>query len=137
MRTKNIENLVNLYGTLLNHTTELNILSKTLENTKNNIEQIVGLNECHKQTRQIAKTILEEDLDELLLNPMFNLLNKDIKSTSIIFINLVTFYNEKIIEYYNSVDDKNLQIIISELNDFNENAQKTFKPLSDKLLLLK
>lgn len=136
-KLEKIEKLVNLHETLITHTSELTEITRTLENTKNNIEKIIKLNEFHKQTRELAKVILEGNLNDLSSNFIFKLLSKDLKPTSIKFVNLVTFYNEKLIEYYNSGDDKNLQMIIDELHDFDKTVQKSFKSLTEKLKLLK
>lgn len=133
-KTKKIKDLISLYDTLLEHTSNLCKVTLTVEETINNLDQINELNEFHKKTREFAKVLLAEDLSNLSSNFMFKtLLSKDITPMSIKFINLITFYNETIIECCNNSDTKKIEETIKDLHDFNKVAKGSFKVISIEL----
>lgn len=121
-----IKKLLEVYDILLNHLNELTILTKTIDLSKENIDRIIELNNFHVSTRKKAK-IFEEDLTDLSNNFMYKIMAKDISPTSIQFINLITEFNQNLIDYQN--DNVKLQETIDNISELNVIAQKQFKKL--------
>lgn len=122
-----IKDLAKFYETLINHTETLASLCINKEEVYKNIDKIKELNEFHKGTREIGKVLLSEDLSKLSSNILFKLMSKDMTATSIMFINLVTEYNEKLIVLAESNNLEEINKLINELQEFNIIVKKNFK----------
>lgn len=130
---KKIRDLVVLYDKLLNHLDTLSLYSKSIEDAKLNIVKIKELNQLHKKTRNFARELLQFDFSKLSPNFLMTFMFKEINSQSILFINLVTDYNERLVEYVEKEDDNKLNLLIRDIINFNEKAKKQFNPIKNKL----
>lgn len=132
-KVEKIKNLTVLYDKLLNHLESLTEYSKTIDDVKKNLDILKELNDEHVNTRNFARELLEYDFAKLAPNFLVAFMFKEINTQSILFINLVTKYNDELIQYVEEDNDESLTALIKEVADFNECAKKQFKPLRDKL----
>lgn len=139
-KTENINKIKELskfYDKLLNHLSELTSLTETLESTYNNYNRIKEMFEEHKNTREWGKVLLCNDFSNLSNNIVYKILCKEIVPQSIVFINLITAYNEDVIKEIEEKDDEALKKTITNIKNYNDLCQKQFKPLKDKLEKIK
>lgn len=129
-RDVKLKNLTILYDKLLNHLEGLSQVSLSVETAKSNLDIIKDMNDKHIETRNFARELLSEDFSKLAPNFLVAFMFKEINPQSILFINLVTDYNERLIEYIEN-DDERLEGLIKDISEFNHTAKKQFKPLRD------
>lgn len=128
-----LRDLTILYDKLLKHLDGLAKYTTSIEDVKANIDTIKEMNTSHIETRDFARELLSYDFSKVAPNFLVAFMFKEINSQSILFINLVTDYNERLIKYVEENDMDNLKILIKDVTDFNETAKKQFKPLKAKL----
>jgi len=133
MQENKLKDLVTLYEKLLAHLDELAGLTTGHEDVFKNAEQIKALNEAHVETRNFARNLLTHDFTQETKNPFLKLIFKDLNPQSILFINLVTDYNQRLVDYLDGVNKEDISLLIKDINDFNVVAKKQFKPLQKKL----
>ena len=128
-----LRDLTILYDKLLKHLDELAKYTTSIDNVKDNIDIIKDMDTSHVKTRDFARDLLSYDFSKVAPNFLVAFMFKEINSQSILFINLVTDYNERLIKYVEENDMDNLKVLIKDITDFNETAKKQFKPLKSKL----
>lgn len=126
-----LRDLAKLYDILLSHLEGLAKLTETVESAVGNLDEIKKMNEKHIETRNFARDLLSEDFSELAPNFLVAFMFKEINPQSILFINLVTDYNDRLIKYIEDNDIEKLKELIVDIKEFNHSAKKQFKPLRD------
>lgn len=130
-RDVKLRDLTKLYDMLLSHLEGLAKLSETVESAIENLEEIKAMNEKHIETRNFARDLLSEDFGKLAPNFLVAFMFKEINPQSILFINLVTDYNDRLIKYIEEDNIDELKKLIIDIKEFNHSAKKQFKPLRD------
>lgn len=136
IKQEKIKDLCKLYDILLKHLDDMCLYTTSIEVAKANIGKFEKLNEFHKGTRKFARNLLEYDFSKLSKNFVMSFVLKEINPQSILFINVVTRFNENIIMYINENDDDKLQSLIKEINEFRTLANTQFKQVKEKLELI-
>lgn len=135
-----IKDLAYLYDTVLNHLQLLTEYTVSNEDCYKNKDLIIGLNKSHENTREKGKIILKEDLSKLSSNIFYRIIAKDLNSTSIQFINLITDFTQEMVDIISieetDLSNDKLNDLRKKINDLNNIAQKQFKSLKDKLIKL-
>lgn len=133
MQENKLKDLVTLYEKLLAHLDGLAGLSTSSEDVLKNAEEIKALNETHFETRDFARNLLTHDFTQETKNPFIKLFFKELNPQSILFINLVTDYNQRLVDYIEGENKEDITLLIKDIKDFNVVAKKQFKPLQKKL----
>ena len=133
MKENKLKDLVCLYEKLLAHLDELAGLTRSQEDVLKNAKQIKALNEAHVETRDFARNLLTHDFTQETKNPFIKLFFKELNPQSILFINLVTDYNQRLVNYIDCINEEDISLLIKDINDFNVVAKKQFKSLQKKL----
>lgn len=122
-----------LYDKLLNHLNELSKYTTSIDTVKKNIQVLKEMNDSHVETRNFARELLSYDFSKVSNNIFTKMMFKEINPQTILFTNLVTDYNQRIVQYVEENNNEQLISLIKDINEFNEVAKKQFKPLKTML----
>lgn len=137
---KDIKELADIYDRVLKHLELLKDYTLTDEDCFKNKDLIIELNETHKITRERGKVLFSKDLTKLSNNFFYKLISKDLKTTSIQFINIVTDFTEEMVGILNLKQEEVNKEVLSKLRknifELNKISQSQFKGLKNKLVKL-
>lgn len=128
-----LKDLIFLYEKLLKHLEQLASYTQSEQMAKDNIDKLEELNKAHVETRNFARVLLQVDFSTLSKNGIKSMVLKEVNTQSILFINLITDYNEKVICYIKEGKKEELIALIKDIQEFATVADKKFKIFKNQL----